>query len=232
MPIQHLKLYHYPASRSARVKWILHEVLGDAFEVEKVDLYGAAQYAAEFRRINPNHGVPVLQITWSDGTVQHMLESAAMVAFLADAYPEAGLAPSPLGSAERADYLQMLHFSSTWMDMMLWQIRLHEHILPEAERDPRTVARYRGKFRDEVEPQLARRLEQAPYICGERFTAVDCVAGHCVVWARGYGLCRDDTFRGYLSRVSKRPAFAAAFADAREFVPDATGRPIAAHVTG
>ena len=37
-------------------------------------------------------------------------------------------------------------------------------------------------------------------------------------WARGYGLCKDDVFRGYLSRLSKRPAFVAAFADAREFV--------------
>jgi hypothetical protein len=34
MPIRHLKLYHYPASRSARAKWMLHEVVGDAFEVE------------------------------------------------------------------------------------------------------------------------------------------------------------------------------------------------------
>ena len=232
MPIEHLKLYHYPASRSARVKWVLHEVVGDAFEVERIDLYGAAQYTAEFRRMNPNHGVPVLQVTWSGGAVQHMLESAAMVAFLADAYPDAALAPPAQASPERADYLQMLHFGSTWIDMMLWQIRLHEHLLPETERDARTIARYRTKFREEVEPQLALRLERAPCICGDRFTAADCIVGHCVVWARGYGLCRDEVFRRYLSVVSKRPAFAAAFADAREFSADATGRPIAEHVTG
>ena len=34
MPIRHLKLYHYPASRGARAKWMSHEVVGDAFEVE------------------------------------------------------------------------------------------------------------------------------------------------------------------------------------------------------
>ena len=38
MNIQRLKLYHYPASRSARVKWMLHEVVGDAFEVARVAL--------------------------------------------------------------------------------------------------------------------------------------------------------------------------------------------------
>ena len=232
MQIEHLKLYHYPASRSARTKWMLHEVVGDAFEVERVDLYGAVQYSAEFLRVNTNHAVPVLQITWDNGSVQHMLESAAMVAFLADAFPDAGLAPVPQASPERADYLQMLHFGSTWMDMMLWQIRAHEHVLPEAERDPRTVARYRNKFREEVEPQLAARLEEAPFICGQHFTAADCIVGHSVLWARGYNLCRDEIFKGYMSRISKRPAFGAAFSDAREFAPDASQQPLSARFTG
>ena len=142
--IERLKLYHYPASRSARVKWMLHEVVGDALEV-------------------------------------------AMVAFLADAYPEKGLAPLSGASPARIDYLQMLHFGSTWMDMMRWQVRIHEHVLPNSERDPRTIARYRRKFTNEVEPQLARRLDAAPYVCGDVFTAADCVVGHSVAWARATG---------------------------------------------
>ena len=232
MPIQHLKLYHYPATRSARVKWMLHEVVGDNFDVAKIDLYAAAQYAPEYLRLNPNHCVPVLEITWDTGAKQIMLESAAMVAFLADAYPDAGLAPPADASPRRADYLHMLHFGSTWMDMMLSQVRIHEHVLPEPERDRRTVVRYRKKFREEVEPQLAARLEQTQFICGDAFTAADCVMGHTVFWARGYGLCRDEVFRRYISLVSKRPAFVAAFADAREFVPDASQYPIAARFTG
>ena len=223
MQISHLKLYHYPASRSARVKWMLHEVVGEAFEVEKIALYDGAQYEPGFVQMNPNHNVPVLAVTWDDGRTLHMIESAAMVAFLADAYPEKGLAPPPGASPERADYLQMLHFGGTWMDMMLWQVRAHEHVLPEAERDERTTARYRRKFAQEVEPQLARRLRAAAHVCGEAFTAADCVVGHTVLWARGYGLCRDEIFRGYLSRLSKRPAYAAAFSDLREFTP-AVGR--------
>ena len=219
MNIQHLKLYHYPATRSSRVKWILHEVVGDDFEVENVALYDGAQYAAAFLRLNPNHGVPVLKITWDDGQTECMIESAAMVAFLADSYPDRNLAPFPGPSRARADYLQMLHFGSTWMDMMLWQVRIHEHVLPLTERDPRTVARYRKKFAEEVEPQVVRRLQDAPYICGDQFTAADCVVGHSVLWARGYGLCRDELFRRYLSTLAKRPGFTAAFADARQFNP-------------
>lgn len=233
MHIQRLKLYHYPASRSARVKWMLHEVAGDGFEVERVGLYDGQQYGDDFLRLNPNHGVPVLEIGWEDGSTQVMIESGAMVAFLADAYPEKALAPPPGASAARADYLQMLHFGSTWMDMMLWQVRVHEHVLPAAERDPRTIARYRHKFTSEVEPQLARRLERTAFICGDAFTAADCVVGHSVTWARGYGLCRDELFRAYLSRLAKRPAFGAAFADAREFraeVPQ--DKPLVSRFTG
>ena len=37
--IRHLKLFHYPATRSARVKWILHEAVGEAFETVAIDLY-------------------------------------------------------------------------------------------------------------------------------------------------------------------------------------------------
>ena len=71
---------------------------------------------------------------------------------MADAYPAAGLAPPPGPSPERADYLQMLHFGSTWMDMMLWQIRIHEHVLTADQRDDRTIVRYRHKFATEAEP--------------------------------------------------------------------------------
>lgn len=234
MTIDQFILHHFPVTRSARVKWLLHELVGDAFEVRKVDLYNGGNHEPDFLLINPNHNVPVLEIIWSDGRRQVMLESAAMVAFLADAYPQRGLAPSPSASPERADYMCMLHFGGTTMDMMLWQVRIHEHVLPETERDTRTAARYRDKFTAEVEPQLAARLETTNYICGDVFTAADCVVGHCVFWARGYGLCQQGVFKRYLSRLSKRPAFVAAFADAKEFttVPPVGSRSIASRFTG
>lgn len=233
MNIQHLKLHHYPASRSARARWMLHEVVGSNFEVERVALYDGAQYSDAYLRLNPNHAVPVLEITWDDGTVQRVIESAAIVAFLADAYPAAGLAPPPGASPERADYLQMLHFGSTWMDMMLWQVRIHEHVLTADQRDDRTIARYRHKFEQEAEPQVAQRLETSPFICGQSFSAADCIVGHSVFWARGYGMCRDDLFKNYLGRLAQRPGFAAAFADARDFTKQVPqDKPLVKRFTG
>jgi glutathione S-transferase len=215
MELTQFKLFHCPTTRSVRVKWLLGELVGDRFEEEIVSLYDNEQYHPEYVRKNPNHCVPTLQITTHSGESMYMFESGAMVALLADAFPEKALAP-PAGelSFRRADYLQMLHFGASSMDMMLWQIRAHEHLLPQRRRDERTSERYRHKFETEVEPQLRARLDAAPYICGQDFSAADCIIGHNVIWARAYGLCYDDAFRYYQARISSRPAFLRAYADA------------------
>ena len=70
----------------------------------------------------------------------------------------------------------MLHFATTSMDMMLWQIRVHTHLLG-AEKYEKTLLRYRGKFSSEVEPQLKGRMEEHDYICEDQFSAVDCIMG-------------------------------------------------------
>jgi len=217
MDIARLKLYHYPATRSARVKWLLHELLDDDFDVEVVPLYEGAQYSTEYLAKNPNHNVPALEITLANGDTRIMLESGAMISLLADIYPGKGLAPPPgVFSVARADYLQMLHFGTSWMDMMLWQIRIHTHLLGE-DSDEKTLARYNHKFTAEVEPQLLERLDQTAFICGNAFSAADCVMGQNVLWARAYGLCQAETFKDYTARLSERPAFAKAYADLGNF---------------
>jgi glutathione S-transferase len=227
------KLYHDALLRSVRVKWLLHELLGDDFEVEYVNIYGAEQYSARYLTINPNHAVPVLKITLEDGQFMHMVESAAMIALLADAFPEKGLAPATVGlSPARIEYLQVLH-SGASIDMMLWQIRIHQHILPECEKDIRTVSRYRKKFATEMEPQLRSRLERGPFICGDRFSAADCIIAHCVMWARAYELCLDEPFDRYLGGLAERPAFRSAFSDAHRFVREVPrDSPVVAMFTG
>ena len=106
------------------------------------------------------------------------------------------------------------------MDMMLWQVRIHEHVLPSDQSDSKTIYRYRQKFGDEVEPQLKERLGRTSFICGDEFSGADIVIGHNVTWARSYNLCQDNIFREYLSKLSKRPAFMKAFEDARSFTPE------------
>jgi len=218
MNIARIKLYHFPMSRSVRIKWLLLELIGNNFDTEQVALYEGQQYQDQYLQRNPNHAVPVLDLTLDDGSVFSMIESGAMVSLLADLYPDKNLAPAakPFSTA-RADYLQMLHFARSWMDMMLWQLRLHIDLLNEAERDERTIARYKDKISNEVEPQLKQRLASGNYICGEQFCAVDCVVGHNILWAKMYGLCSDPTFSQYLRKLAERPAYQAAFADRDQF---------------
>jgi|AntAceMinimDraft_11_1070367.scaffolds.fasta_scaffold03611_5 glutathione S-transferase len=235
MNIRRFKLYHYPATRSVRVKWLLHELLEDDFDVEVVPLYDGVQYDTEFLQMNPNHNVPALEITLDSGETQLMLESGAMVSLLADLFPEKGMAPAAdTFSNARADYLQMLHFGTSSMDMMLWQIRIHTHMLG-ADSDAKTIARYNAKFTQEVEPQLLARLNTTAFVCGDSFSAVDCVMGQNVMWAQAYGLCQPTEFKDYIRRLSKRPAFGKAYSDLGDFSlapPPEKGEALAGKFTG
>ena len=112
MNFKSVRLYHYPLTRSVRAKWMLHEVLGDDFETEIVEVIKGAMMTPEMLAKNPNHNLPMLDITWEDGSVQTLLESGAMVMWLADAFPEKQLAPAPSLSRARADYLQMIQFGA------------------------------------------------------------------------------------------------------------------------
>ena len=61
--IKHITLHHYPLSRSVRVKWLLHEIYGENFTVKRVALRQGAQFQSEFLSKNPNHAVPVLEVS-------------------------------------------------------------------------------------------------------------------------------------------------------------------------
>ena len=67
---------------------------------------------------------------------------------------------------------------------------------------------------------LADQLDRSRFICGDEFTAADCMVSHALIWARSYGLCDGDTFTDYLSRIAERPAFQNAYADIAEFRPE------------
>lgn len=212
---QKFTLYHYPLSRSARVKWLLHEMRGDDFETRRVALRQGEQFTPEFLEKNPNHGVPVLEVTYEDGTEQIITESQAILLWLAE--QDKRFAPPLTDVKARARYLQIMALGGAWMDQMLWNIRLHETLLPKMARNE-TFSRFnRDKIENEIAPQLAAFLQQNAFICGESFTAADCMSAHNINWARSYGLCQADIFKSYMSRMKARPAFQMAFADAKDF---------------
>jgi glutathione S-transferase len=216
--IANIHLYHFPGFRSVRVAWLLHE-LGQPFEATPVQLLKGEQYSPAFRALNPGHSVPVMEFETSDGSKVTMVESGAIVSMLADLWPEANLAPPVSDLTRRSAYLQAIHYCGATLDMMLWQIRVHEDLLTRDQRDARSADRYRAKFAAEVEPNLATRLSVHEYACGNEFSAADCMLAHDVIWARTYGMCASTPFDAYLQRVTDRTAYQRAFSDTLDMGP-------------
>ena len=98
-----LTLYHNPHSRSTIVHYMLHE-LGEPFEIVPVDLKAGDHKTPEFLKLNPMGKIPVL----ADGDTI-VTEAPAILIYLADKYPKAGLAPK-IEDRDRAAYLRWMFF--------------------------------------------------------------------------------------------------------------------------
>lgn len=109
-----MRLYWAPRTRSFRILWLLEEA-GQPYERELIDIQNGQQASPAFRAINPMMKVPAL----TDGDVA-VAESAAICAYVADAVPDAGLAP-PIGDPLRGRYLQWLAFSAGPLDAAITQ---------------------------------------------------------------------------------------------------------------
>ena len=97
-----LILYTHPQSRGRIARWALEEV-GIPYETRLVE-YGTTMKGEDYLTVNPMGKVPAIV---HNGAV--VTECAAICAYLAEAFPEAGLAPT---AAERADYYRWLFFAA------------------------------------------------------------------------------------------------------------------------
>lgn len=108
-----IKVYGFPKTRSLRILWTLEEIGAD-YGLVKVDLFKGEAEEPAFLQLNPAGKVPVLV---DDDLV--LSESGAICTYLADKYPETGLAPEPR-TGQRAIYDQMCFFALTELEQPLW----------------------------------------------------------------------------------------------------------------
>jgi glutathione S-transferase len=187
-----LKLYTHPKSRGRIARWMLEET-GRPYETEVMD-YGAPLQSAAFRALNPMGKVPVLV---AGGQV--VTEAAAICAFLAEACPEAGLAPLP---SERANYLRWMFFAAGPLEQAI-SARMFG-FEPSAEQR-RSVGF--GDY-DSTVNALAGWLTDHDHVTGVRFTAADVYVGSHVMFALSFGgLPAHPAFLAYRERLAARPAF-------------------------
>lgn len=169
-------LYYSPGAASMVVHWLLIE-LGAPYELHAVDLSAREQKSPEYLALNPNGVVPTLVI---DGAPMH--EAAAMLLLLADAHPEAALAPSPHDPERGAYYQWMLHLANAVQPLFrLWWY-------------PGEVAGEGNA--DAVQAHVAPRIEAAwdrldahlavngPYLLGETISAADFYLVMLMRWSR------------------------------------------------
>jgi len=156
-----IKLYWAPRTRSLRALWVLEEA-GAPYERQRLDLTAGEQKSAEYRLINPMAKVPAL----TDGPAA-VAESGAICAYVAEAYPDACLAP-PLGDPARGRYLQWLFFSPGCIEPAFLVKSANVSIRPEA-------AGF-GEF-DRVFDVLEAAVQPGPWLLGERFSAADVMIG-------------------------------------------------------
>lgn len=199
----HLKLYHNPNSRAVTAHWMLEEVAAD-YELVPVAFREDGQRDPKILAVNPMGKIPTLVL--DDGTV--VTESPAIIAWLADAYPDAGLAPA-LGSSQRATYYRWLFFVGSAFEPALIERMMRK----DAEPLPKMAPGW-GSY-DDVVDTIEATLAQADYLAGDRFTAADLYMASGLHFAGMFKAPRvgeSETIRAYLARISERPAFRRVFA--------------------
>ena len=187
-----LVFYTHPMSRGRIGRWMLEE-LGKPYRTEVIEY--AAMKEPAYRAINPMGKVPALRHGETLVT-----EAAAICAYLADAFPEAGLAPPP-GDPRRGPYYRWLFFGAGPVEAALTNKALG-FVVPE---DRRRMAGY-GSLED-VLHTLEGAVSQGDYLLGDQFSAADVYLGSHVMWGMAFGtLEKRPAFERYAERLRARPA--------------------------
>ncbi|MEO5667517.1 MAG: glutathione S-transferase family protein [Bdellovibrionota bacterium] len=198
-----LQFYTNPMSRGRIAHWMLEEI-GVPYETHLLNMKRGEHKSAEYLKINPMGKVPTLV---HNGVV--ITEAAAICAYLADAFPQAKLAPAT-ASPERGTYLRWFFFSSGPVEAALT-----DKTNPRATEARASMLSY-GTYADTLDT-LEKALTPGPFVLGEQFTAVDLYIASQI----GYGLMVKSlearpVFLEYLQRCASRPGYERANAKFKE----------------
>jgi glutathione S-transferase len=187
-----LVFYTNPLSRGRIARWMLEEV-GAPYRTEILH-FGTTMKSDGYKAFNPMGKVP---------TVVHgkrvVTECAAICAYLADAFPEAGLAP-PV--ADRSNYYRWMFFAAGPLEAAVSNRALGFDVPPGRER----MVGY-GTYAD-VMDALELAVRTSPYIAGEKFSAADVYVGSQIGWGLQFGsIEKRPVFEQYFGRLALRDAY-------------------------
>lgn len=186
-----LVLYTNPMSRGRIARWMLEEV-GVPYRTELLE-YGTTMKAPAYLAINPLGKVPAIV---HGGQV--VTECAAICAYLADAFPAAGLAPPP---AERGAYHRWMYFAAGPLEAAVTVRNLGF----EVPADKRGFVGW-GSF-DEIMDSLERAVSGNGFVAGAGFSAADVYLGSQIGWGLRFNTIeKRPAFETYWARIAERPA--------------------------
>jgi glutathione S-transferase len=188
-----LVFYTNPMSRGRIVRWMLEE-LGVPYTTRLL-VYGGSMKAPDYLAINPMGKVPAITHRG-----QVVTETAAICAYLADAFPEAGLAPAP-GSPLRGPYYRWLFFAAG-----PWEAAAGDKVLGiSVPADKQGMVGY-GRF-DDAQNGLELAVRGRDFVVGDSFTAADVYVGSHIMWGLQFGtLERRPEFERYAAGLAQREA--------------------------
>ena len=190
LPLVH---YHAPNTRSASIRWLFEELGNPPHEMKVLNLSKGDHKTPTYMAINPMGKVPTVV---HGGTV--ITEAAAIAIYLADLFPEAGLAPK-IGDTARGTYLRWIVFNQAAVEPAVTDLAL--------KREPGSPAMMSYGTYDATIDALTGALAKGPYILGETFSAADVIVGSGVRWMLLFKLLPERCeFTSYVERLSKRPA--------------------------
>lgn len=187
-----LIFYTNPQSRGRIARWMLEETGAD-YDTEVIE-YGSTMKSEPFISINPMEKVPA--IVHNNNVVT---ETPAILAYLADAFPDANLAPV---LTQRHDYYRWLFFAAGPLESAI----LNSSIGFELPVEKQATSGY-GTL-DRCVEVLSQLLQKGPYICGDSFTAADVYLGSHIGWGMQFGTLPEKAeFKSYFDKVSNREAY-------------------------
>jgi len=188
--------FHSPNTRSSGVRILLEE-LGADYTLHALNMKAGQQRDAAYLSINPMGKVPALK--HGDALIT---EQVAVYLYLADLYPEAGLAPA-IGDPLRGPYLRWMAFYGSSFEPAV--------VDRSMKREPASLAMSPYGDFDTVMKTVGDQLAAGPYMLGERFSAVDVLWGTALGWTTMFGLVpATPVIQAYIERINSRPAVARA----------------------
>jgi glutathione S-transferase len=190
---EEIVFYTNPLSRGRIVRWMLEEV-GQPYRSEIID-YATTLKGPAYLAINPMGKIPAI----THGR-QVVTECAAICAYLADAFPEAGLAPPPRDS-QRAPYYRWLFFAAGPVEAATSNKAAGFEAPPER-------ARMMGYGTYATTIDTLEKAVSSGYLAGGRFSAADLYVGSQLNYGMRFGTIeKRPAFESYLGLLLTRPAF-------------------------